>query len=126
MPCEEAVKIPLAYLTATAGLYEMKHLSLTFPTLEPRSTNDTLLVWGGGSNVGSAAIQLAILSGLRVVAIASKQHHELLKQAGASQAFESNSSNLVDQLVEHLRGASVVGAFNGMYIVPIHLSEISS
>lgn len=113
VPYEEAVKLPLAFLTATAGLYESMHLSLPFPTLRPRSVGKTLVVWGGSSNVGSAVIQLAVCSGLNVVATASKQHHDLVRRMGASKVFDYAGPSLAEELVEYLQDASVAGVFDG-------------
>lgn len=57
---EEASSIPLVFLTAWHMLTTRAHLT----------AGETVLVWGAGSGVGSAAIQVAKLLGANVVATA--------------------------------------------------------
>ena len=57
---EEASSIPLVFLTAWHMLTTRAHLT----------AGETVLVWGAGSGVGSAAIQVAKLLGAKVVATA--------------------------------------------------------
>lgn len=57
---EEAASIPLVFLTAWHMLTTRAHLT----------AGETILVWGAGSGVGSAAIQVAKLLGAKVVATA--------------------------------------------------------
>ena len=47
------------------------------------STGETLLVDGAAGGVGSAAVQLALARGVRVIATASTQNHEYLASLGA-------------------------------------------
>jgi len=47
-----------------------------------------LFVYGGSSSVGQYAIQLAKLSGYKVVTTASKRNHELVKSLGADLVFD--------------------------------------
>ena len=53
-----------------------------------------LFVYGGSSSVGQYAIQLAKLSGYRVVTTASKRNHELVKSLGADLVFDVSDSLL--------------------------------
>jgi NADPH:quinone reductase-like Zn-dependent oxidoreductase len=47
-----------------------------------------LFVYGGSSSVGQYAIQLAKLSGYKVVTTASKRNHQLVESLGADLAFD--------------------------------------
>lgn len=55
IPLANAAVLPLATSTAACGIY--KHLKLPYPTLDPKPTGRTILIWGGSSSVGSSAIQ---------------------------------------------------------------------
>lgn len=47
-----------------------------------------LFVYGGSSSVGQYAIQLAKLSGYKVISTASQRNHELVKSFGADLVFD--------------------------------------
>lgn len=113
MPYEEAAKLPLGILTATTGLYTSQHRALPLPTLKPTPQDGTLLIWGGSSNVGAAANQLATASGFAVVSTASVANHEMVRKLGVVEMFDHCSPSVVLDLVEHLRRKTVLGAFDG-------------
>ncbi len=60
---EEAASVPLVFLTAWHMLTTRSHLT----------AGETVLVWGAGSGVGSAAIQVAKVLGAKVVATAGNE-----------------------------------------------------
>lgn len=64
-----AAALPLTGLTAWEGLFERLGLN---PEPIPGQQGQTLLIIGGAGGVGSLAIQLARLAGLRVIATASR------------------------------------------------------
>ncbi len=71
---EQAASIPLVFLTAW-------HMLMTRAKLAP---GESVLVWGAGSGVGSAAIQVAKLSSAKVIATAgSDEKLEKAKKLGA-------------------------------------------
>ena len=71
---EKAASIPLVFLTAW-------HMLMTRAKLAP---GESVLVWGAGSGVGSAAIQVAKLSSAKVIATAgSDEKLEKAKKLGA-------------------------------------------
>lgn len=112
---EEAVMLPLAVTTAAAGLFNEDHLGLNLPT-DPRRVENggVLVVWGGASNVGAAAIQLAVAAGYEVVTTASTKNFELMKRIGARQTFDYKSEKVVEELVQALKGKKIVGAFDAV------------
>ena len=77
-----------------------KMLGLPEPGTDTPPSKSTLLVWGGGSNVGNMAIQLAHLVGLNVYVTASKQNHEYLRSLGANQLFDYNSATVVNDITD--------------------------
>lgn len=113
MGFEDGVKLPLGILTANAALYNGEHLQLPLPNATPEPTGRTLLVWGGSSNVGIAATQLAVVSGVEVVAVASRKNWDLVRQAGASEIFDQSESEVVVELVARLQKKALIGIFDG-------------
>lgn len=114
MKFEDATVLPLALSTATAGLYQSKKetcLELDPPSLSPKKSGKTLLIWGGSSSVGTAAIQLAVASGLEVVTTCSKRNFALVEKLGAN-AFDYNSPSIVGDLVEELKKGTFVGGYD--------------
>lgn len=88
-------------------------LNLPLPTNSPKSIGKTLLVWGGSSAVGAAAIQLAKASGLEVVATASPKNFGMVKEVGASEVFDYSTPSIVDDLVTYLKDKAVAGGYDG-------------
>ncbi|KAK5952498.1 hypothetical protein OHC33_006542 [Knufia fluminis] len=116
MKYEDATALPLAVSTAAAGLYQSKKeicLELDPPSTDPKKSGKTLLVWGGSSSVGTAAIQLAVASGLDVVTTCSKRNFDLVDKLGAK-PFDYNSPSIVGDLVAELQKGSFVGAYDSI------------
>ncbi|KIJ26248.1 hypothetical protein M422DRAFT_192471, partial [Sphaerobolus stellatus SS14] len=51
-----------------------------------------ILIWGGATATGQYAIQLAKLSGLRVISTASPKNFDFLKSLGADEVFDYSDS----------------------------------
>ena len=64
---------------------------------------DTLLVHGGGSGIGTFAIQLAASHGVRIITTARAAKHEALRELGASVTIDYNTEDFVDAL-KHATG----------------------
>jgi NADPH:quinone reductase-like Zn-dependent oxidoreductase len=111
---EQAVVLPLAISTAAAGLYQKGFLALPYPTINPKPTGKTILIWGGSSSVGSTTIQLAVSSGLEVVSTAGKKNLDYVKSLGAKHVFDHSSATVVEDIVTSLRGSDFVGAFDAI------------
>lgn len=113
---EEAAVLPLAISTAAAGLYQKSVLELPFPSTNPQPTGKTLLVWGGSSSVGATAIQLAVASGVKVVATASRKNHDFVKSLGAVAVVDYKSPNVVEELLAAIdqQGGGLVGAYDAI------------
>lgn len=115
MKFEDAAVLPLAVSTAAAGLYQPKKeicLELDLPSTKPSKSGKTLLVWGGSASVGTAAIQLAVASGLTVVTTCSERNFGLVQKLGAK-AFDYNSPSIVGDLIAELGKGDFVGGYDG-------------
>jgi NADPH:quinone reductase-like Zn-dependent oxidoreductase len=61
--------------------------------------------------MGGTAVQLAVASGVRVVATASRKNHEFVKRLGASAVLDYHDDKIYENLVETIRG--IGGEFGG-------------
>ncbi|TVY49846.1 Zinc-binding alcohol dehydrogenase domain-containing protein cipB [Lachnellula occidentalis] len=111
---ENAAVLPLGLSTAAAGLFQKEYLALQHPSLDPKPNGQTLLVWGGASSVGSNAIQLAVAAGYEVLTTASPKNFDYTKKLGASQVFDYHSKTVVADLVQALKGKTVVGVLDAV------------
>lgn len=73
-----------------------------------------MIIWGGSSSVGSCAVQLAVASGADVVVTASPSNFDYCKKLGASQCFDYHDDDVEDQIVDKLKGKTVVGAYDAI------------
>lgn len=106
---EDAVVLPLGVSTAATALFQKDHLALPHPSMPPRPTGRTVVVWGGSTSVGSNAIQLAVASGHRVATTASPRHHERMHELGADIVLDYRSPTVVADLIDSLAGHDVAG-----------------
>ncbi|WPG99406.1 Hypothetical protein R9X50_00222000 [Acrodontium crateriforme] len=110
----QAAVLPLAIDTAGTGLYDSaeqgKGLGLEFPSLNPKPSGKTIVVWGGSSSVGAMATQLATASGAHVVAVASRHNFDFCKTNGAKEVYDYNSSSVAADV------ASAVSASGGEFV----------
>jgi NADPH:quinone reductase-like Zn-dependent oxidoreductase len=84
----EAAAFPLTFLTAW-------HMLVTVARVR---TADIVLVLAGGSGVGQAAIQIAVLNGARVFATAAPSKHARTRALGAEEVFDHYSADYAQQL----------------------------
>ena len=111
MSFERAAVLPLAVATAACGLFLDDQLGMRSPSVEmPEPTGKTVLIWGGSTSVGSAAIQLAVAAGYEVVTTASPRNFDYVRGLGASQVFDYNDANVVATLVKFLGDRDMAGA----------------
>lgn len=111
---EEGVVLPLGITTAAAGLYQRGFLALPLPPAseQPEPLKRTILVWGGGSSVGTSAIQLAVASGATVITTASPINNRQLLELGAEKCFDYHKDTVEDDIKAYLKGHAVAGAFH--------------
>ncbi len=98
---EEAAAIPLVFLTAWNMLVELARLRF----------GESVLVWGAGSGVGVAAIQIARLFAARVIAVAGASWKlERAKALGADEVINHREQDVEDAVrrLTGRRGVDVV------------------
>lgn len=99
------------------GLYPASRFGLPPPqATKPKSLNKVLLVWGGSSSTGSATVQLAVASGVTVIATASSKNHGFVKEIGASAVFDYHDDKIIETLAEAIKGegGEIVGAVDAI------------
>ena len=85
---EEAAGLVIGAGTAYEGLIDRGHIQ----------AGETVLVTAASGGVGVSAVQIAASLGARVVAVASSSNHDLLRELGASEAFDYHDPTWVDQV----------------------------
>jgi NADPH:quinone reductase-like Zn-dependent oxidoreductase len=74
--------------TAFQALFGSRALKLV-QTFDSAPRGETwIFIYGGSTSVGLYAIQLAKISGYKIVTVASPRNHELLKNYGADVVFD--------------------------------------
>ncbi len=109
LPYENATVLPLALSTAACGLFQKDHLALQYPSVAPKPTGKTLLIWGGSTSVGNNAIQLAVAAGYEVSTTSSPRNFDYVKRLGASQVFDYNSKTVVKDIIKAFKGKTIAG-----------------
>lgn len=98
---EEAAAFPLVFLTAW-------NMLVTNARLRP---GEDVLVWGAGSGVGSAAVQIAKAFGARVIAVAGEDWKlERARQLGADETVNHRTQDVLQEVrrLTDRRGVDVV------------------
>ncbi|RAL58758.1 hypothetical protein DID88_009173 [Monilinia fructigena] len=109
---EQASVIPLAFSTAAVGLFQKDQLALQLPSVSPKPTGETVLIWGGSTSVGVNAIQLAVAAGYEVFTTSSPKNFDLCKKLGASQVFDYSSKTSIPDLINAFKGKTTAGAMS--------------
>lgn len=107
----QAAAIPLVFITAW-------HMLIARASLQ---TGETLLVIGGGSGVGSAAIQIGKLFHCRVIAtVGGDEKAALARELGADEVIDHNRAKLADELktMTQKRGVDVIFEHVGPAVWP--------
>jgi NADPH:quinone reductase-like Zn-dependent oxidoreductase len=112
MSYEKACVLPMGVATAACGLFQKDQLALQLPSMQPRPTGQTLLVWGGATSVGSNAIQLAVAAGYEVFTTASPKNFDFVKNLGASRVFDYHSKSVVSDIIAAFEGKTCAGALS--------------
>lgn len=100
----EGSLLPMAILTAWSAWYT---IGLPRDTAYTATAKKGMLIWGGASSVGSAAVQVARSMGFHVYATASEKHHEYLKELGASKVFDYKREDVVGEIVKAAKADGV-------------------
>ncbi|MEA5360922.1 zinc-binding alcohol dehydrogenase family protein [Amycolatopsis sp., V23-08] len=110
LSADEAAVLPLAVSTAACGLFQTDQLGLRHPSANAEPVDETVLVWGGSTSVGSNAVQLAAAAGYWVIATASPRNFDYVTSLGAAEVFDYNSPSVVPDIITALQGRELAGA----------------
>jgi NADPH2:quinone reductase len=94
---EEAAAVPLAGGTAYEAI--VRRLALR--------VGETILIHGGAGGVGSFAVQIANAAGTRVLATASSDNQDILKELGADVAIDYKSQDVREVALDDSGGEGV-------------------
>ncbi|RMI95096.1 hypothetical protein BHE90_017343 [Fusarium euwallaceae] len=95
-----AAVMSLAAHTAVDALFNCLSYGLPAAKLDGVDTKgQPILIWGGASSVGLAAIQIARAVGFSpIFTTASPKNHDILKRLGATECFDYKSPTVVDDI----------------------------
>lgn len=70
--------------------------------------DDTILIWGANSGVGSAAILLAKAKGIKVITVSSgEKKTQIAKKLGADIVIDRSSSDVISEVLKHTKNDGV-------------------
>ena len=102
---EEAVTIPVAFITATFTLNHLAQLR----------RGERVLIHSAAGGVGLAAVQVAQLAGAEIFATAgSPRKRSLLRALGVSHVMDSHSLDFADEVMQITRGEGVDVVLNSL------------
>ncbi|MEU9827576.1 NAD(P)H-quinone oxidoreductase [Micromonospora chersina] len=89
---------------------------------------ETLLVHGGGSGIGTFAVQLGVALGATVVVTARAAKHERLRELGAAHAIDYREQDFVEEVrrVTDGRGADVILDIMGAAYLPRNVAALAT
>ncbi|MGW4151970.1 NAD(P)H-quinone oxidoreductase [Micromonospora chersina] len=89
---------------------------------------ETLLVHGGGSGIGTFAVQLGVALGATVVVTARAAKHERLRELGAAHAVDYREQDFVEEVrrVTDGRGADVILDIMGAAYLPRNVAALAT
>lgn len=93
----EAAALPCAGFTAYHALYRRLHV-------QPQQT---ILIHGGAGGVGGFAVQLASLTGLRVISTCSERNFDYVRQLGAGEVLDYQKEDIPARVREITHGRGV-------------------
>ena len=98
---EEGSILPMAVATSAVGIF----LALDLPR-PPAKQQGGFLVWGAPSSVGTAVVQIVRSLGYTVYAVCSERHHAYIKQLGAHECYDYNSSSVIKDITKSLKASN--------------------
>jgi NADPH2:quinone reductase len=101
---EEAAAVPLAGGTAYESI--VRRLAVR--------VGETILIHGGAGGVGSFAVQIAKAAGARILATASSNNQEILKELGADVTIDYERQDATEVSLEDTGGEGVDAVFDAV------------
>ncbi|KIK54394.1 hypothetical protein GYMLUDRAFT_249542 [Collybiopsis luxurians FD-317 M1] len=93
---EQAAQLGVGMTTSCQCFWQSQNLPKPF--VHPTSTPIVVLIWSGATSTGHYAIQLAKVSGMKIVTTASPKHWDRLKALGADACFDYNDSQVSEKI----------------------------
>lgn len=105
LPLLTAVTLPAAFQTSFDALFNVLGFGLPPAGLDGDNAKDVpILIWGGSSNLGQAAIRLAKAAGFSpILTTASPRNHDALRALGATHCFDYRDANVVDRIQKAMK-----------------------
>lgn len=115
MPMQDAACMSVMTQTAADALFNQLGVPMpgcfegesqfngTSENQNPKSEHETggILIWGGATSVGTAAVQLARAAGCNpIITTASPQNHGKLKDLGATDCFDYRDDSVAQQITD--------------------------
>lgn len=105
LSADEAISIPISFLTAEYTLNHLAHMA----------RGDRVLIHAATGGVGLAAVQLAQLAGAEVFATAgSETKRQYLRALGVQHIYDSRSLDFADQILADTKGEGVHIVLNSL------------
>jgi NADPH:quinone reductase-like Zn-dependent oxidoreductase len=101
MSFEEGASIGISFMTT--GLALFRSLGLPGNPLEPSTQRLPVLVFGGSSSTGTAAIQLVKLAGFEPVVTCSPHNFDLVRAYGASVVFDYKAPECTETIRKYTK-----------------------
>ncbi|EEU41314.1 uncharacterized protein NECHADRAFT_83257 [Fusarium vanettenii 77-13-4] len=99
LPSHDAAAMSVVLRTAADALFNVMKIPFKPLVDGEQGAQGGILIWGGGSAVGSAAIQLAKSAGLSpIITTASSRNHGALKSMGATHCFDYSDDDVVAKI----------------------------
>ncbi|KAK4201206.1 Enoyl reductase LovC [Triangularia verruculosa] len=103
LPYHDGAALATSFMTA--GLALFNSLKLPGSPLHPTANAKPVLVYGGSTATGTAALQLLRLAGFTPIATCSPRNYELVKSYGAEQVFDYRSPDCAVTIREYTNNA---------------------
>ena len=113
---EAAACLGVCGLTAAMTLWRWLEIPIRDEKRLPSSTPEYVLIWGGSSNTGQFAIQIAAHSGLEVIAVASTRTKQLVHDLGARHVITRDGKSN-EHIVAEIRAIGGDNIFKAIDIV---------
>ena len=101
---EQVVTLPINLVTSWAALFTKTGFNIPSPLIQQNdfnNANTSVVIIGGGTNVGQLAVQLASIANVgKIIVIASASNTDRLKSMGATHVLDRHNSptNIAQQL----------------------------
>lgn len=102
--------LPMGVTVATKMLFHPDLLALDLPSQQRVKKNETVLIWGGATSVGSMAIQLAVAAGYDVITTSSPHNFAYAESLGAEIVLDYSSPSVQAELLAAFEGRVCAGA----------------